>query len=58
MVGKTFVGIDFGTSTTVVSIASYDAVGDLYSYKILQIGTNAPGWQLAFVRDYTFSDMD
>ena len=42
MVGKTFVGIDFGTSTTVVSIASYDAVGDCIHTKSLRLGQMLP----------------
>lgn len=42
MAGKTYVGIDFGTSTTVVSIASYDAAGDCISTKSIRLGQMLP----------------
>lgn len=42
MVGKTYVGIDFGTTTTVISIASYDASSDSIHTKSLRLGQMLP----------------
>lgn len=42
MRGKTFVGIDFGTSTTVVSIASFDGEHDRIKTKSLRLGQMLP----------------
>lgn len=42
MRGKTYVGIDFGTSTTVVSIASYDECSGLIYTKSLRLGQMLP----------------
>jgi len=42
MRGKTFVGIDFGTSTTVVSIASYDNANTLIHTKALRLQQMLP----------------
>ena len=42
MRGKTFVGIDFGTSTTVVSIASYDSGNNLIHTESLQLKQKLP----------------
>lgn len=40
--GKTFVGIDFGTSTTVVSIASYDDNNSLIHTNSLRLKQKLP----------------
>lgn len=40
--GKTFVGIDFGTSTTVVSIASYDESNNLIHTESLRLKQKLP----------------
>lgn len=42
MRGKTYVGIDFGTSTTVVSIASYDNANELIHTKSLRLSQMLP----------------
>lgn len=42
MIGKTYVGIDFGTSTTVVSLASYDESTGLIHTKSLRLGQKLP----------------
>ncbi|MGL5705860.1 MAG: Hsp70 family protein [Tannerellaceae bacterium] len=42
MTGKTYVGIDFGTSTTVVSIASYDAISGQIHTKSLSLAQILP----------------
>ena len=42
MRGKTYVGIDFGTSTTVVSIASYDEDNDLIHINSLRLKQKLP----------------
>lgn len=42
MAGKTYVGIDFGTSTTVVSIASYDAATNQIHTKSLRLKQKLP----------------
>ena len=40
--GKTYIGIDFGTSTTVVSIASYDEGSNLIHTKSLRLKQKLP----------------
>ena len=40
--GKTYVGIDFGTSTTVISIASYDEGSNLIHTNSLRLKQKLP----------------
>ena len=42
MRGRTYIGIDFGTSTTVVSIASYDESNCLIHTKSLRMKQKLP----------------
>ena len=42
MLGKTYIGIDFGTSTTVVSIASYDESNNLIHTNSLRLKQKLP----------------
>lgn len=46
--GRTYVGIDFGTSTTVVSIASYDESDSLIHTKSLPLKQKLPDGTIYF----------